>query len=141
MQQRDGSPPWDGNITWGGIFGRLRPDLIYNDGNLPPNLFELKPVGSEAAGALQLQTYLSMAAAKGAVAGDMTLIFQHSETIVIPGAWFSATTYTFKRTNVPGVVTYTIDNPSLLEQFERAIQKNNGKVPGLPWWPRRLILP
>lgn len=36
-------------------------------------------------------------------------------------------------TNFPGVVAYTINNPSLLEQFERAIEKNNGRIPGLPW--------
>lgn len=93
----------------------------------------MKPQGSEVAGSLQLQVYLQVGANKAVVAGDLNLIFQGGESITIPGGWFSATTYTFRRTNFPGVVTYTINNPSLLEQFERAIEKNNGRIPGLPW--------
>ena len=135
LQERDGNPPWSGNHTWNGTFGRLRPDLIYNDQNIPPNLFEIKPLGSEVAGALQLQGYLQLGVSKGAVPGDLNLIFQGSESITLPGTWFSSTTYTFRRTNLPGVVTYTVDNPSLLELFERAIQQNNGRVPGIPWAP------
>jgi RHS repeat-associated protein len=135
LQARDGSPPWSGNHTWNGTFGRMRPDIMYRDGSIPPNLFEVKAAGSEAAGLLQLQMYLQMGASKGAVAGDLNLIFQGSESITLPGGWFSSTTYTFRKTGMPGVVTYTINSPSLVEQFEKAIQNNNNRIPGLPWLP------
>lgn len=134
LQERDGSPPWSGNHTWDGIFGRRRADLIYNDSNIPPNLFEVKPLGSEALAIEQLGDYLKMGASRGAVPGDLNLIFRGGTRWTLEGGWFG-TTYTFYKTDIPGIVTYTIGRPSLVEQFERAIEQNNQRLPGLPWAP------
>jgi hypothetical protein len=126
---------WSGNTTFGGLFGRQRPDLLYRAGGFGTlNVFEVKPRGLEDVGADQLRGYITSASAVrgGAVIGDFDLIFQGQASITLEGRWFE-TTYTFRPSSRPGVVTYTIDRPSLVKKFQEAIDANKGKVPTLPW--------
>src|SRR5262249_41120886 len=67
LEGRDGPGVWSGNSPLDGLFGGGRPDLIYN--SAPYQVYEIKPVGSEAAGAAQLQGYLDSPGANGIV-GD-----------------------------------------------------------------------
>lgn len=69
---------------------------------------------------------------RGAVAGDLNLIFRGAPAIRLPGGWFPQATYTYRPSSIPGVVTYEIDNPGLVEQLQEAMQNNGNRVPVLP---------
>ena len=132
LQGRDGDNVWSGNTTFGGLFGTGRPDLIYNDA--PNQVYEIKPDGSEAAGAAQLNRYLNTAGAQ-ATAGDFTRIFGGGSSITLAGGWFGDTTYTYSASTYSGVVTYQVDQSSVFEQAFRLFSQRPLGVP-LPLPPR-----
>lgn len=49
---------WEGNVTFGGEFGRLRPDLIYVREFTRIQVYEIKPFGSDDAAKADLGIYL-----------------------------------------------------------------------------------
>jgi hypothetical protein len=133
LQGEPGGDLWSGNTNFGGLFGSGRPDLIYSDA--PNQVFEIKPEGSEAAGAAQLARYLNTPGANS-IAGDFGLIFGRGSSITLTGGWFGETTYTYRPSALPGVVTYSVDQSSVFEQALRLFSQKPMGGP-LPLPPRR----
>jgi hypothetical protein len=123
---------WSYNTTLGGLFGSLRPDLIY--ASTPMNIFEIKLDGSAAQGDAQLQGYLNTPGAQ-AVPGDFNLIFKGASSLTLTGGWFGGT-YTYSPSSYQGVVTYTYDAPELLSQIVGVLTQPRGVGGGLPLPPR-----
>jgi len=112
---------WHGNPTLGGMFGNRRPDLIY--GESPGLVYEIKPSGSEAAGAAQLQDYLGTPGAN-AITGDSFTIFRGAPSLTLDSHWFPGrTTYTFAPSGYDGVVTYTVNQQTIFQQVLQAFRQ------------------
>jgi RHS repeat-associated protein len=127
LQERDGDV-WSGDNTYGGLFGSKRPDLIFNREGVV-DIFEIKPAGSDALGAKQLQGYLDIAGS-AASPGPFGLIFTPLDPIITrTGAWFGAS-YTFKPGAYSGVVVYSVDQSSLADQILKVL---NQKPSGIVW--------
>ena len=130
---------WQGNTTLGGIFGDGRPDLIYD--NMPMDVFEIKPDGSAALGAAQLQGYLNTPGAQ-AVPGNFGLIFQGAPSLSLTGGWFGDVTYTYSPSpDYPGVVTYSVSSPDIFERASRLFTQrpSGGPLPLPPRLPPVLV--
>jgi RHS repeat-associated protein len=114
LQQRDPGLWDESNTTMGGIFSG-RPDLIYD--SMPRDVFEIKPDGSAASGAAQLQGYLNTPGSQ-AVAGNFNLIFKGTDApnVTLSGGWFGEATYTYSASAFPGVVTYSVGSSETFTQ-------------------------
>ena len=132
---------WSGNTTWDGLFGTGRPDLVYAGTN-PLSVYEIKPDGSAAAGAAQLQRYLNTAD-EDAVAGDFFHIFRGAPSLTFSSQWFlGRTTYTYTPSSYLGVVTYTVDNQSVFQDISQAFRQRPVGAPSpLPLPPPVPVLP
>jgi hypothetical protein len=131
---------WSGNITGGGLFGRGRPDLLYD--SKPKEAYEIKPSGAEAAGAAQLARYLR-AAGGAAIPGSFERIFGSKPKLTLQSSWFfGRTTYTYSPSSYPGVVTYTVENTSVFQDIFQAFRQRPAGGPSpLPLPPPPLPLP
>jgi hypothetical protein len=124
---------WEGNTTLKGLFGDSRPDLIYTR-SMPYDVYEVKPEGSELEGKNQLDSYVS-AAGSQAMPGDLGRIFKGPSSFTLPGGWFGEARYTYSSSNIPGVITYTVENRfDTLEQIGNLLGQRS---PGMPWLPPR----
>lgn len=120
-------PSWTGNTTYDALFGTGRPDLIYPSD--PLSAYEIKADGSDAAGAAQLQRYLNTADG-AAMAGSFLRIFRGAPSLTLESGWFPMrTTYTYSPGLYPGVVTYTIDRPSVLQEIYSVFQQKPRGAP------------
>ncbi len=118
--RRDGNR-WLGDTSFGGLFGRGRADLIYKGD--PNFVYETKVDGSDAAGAAQLEGYLSRCAGE-CIAGDDYTLFKGASSLSLDSiSFFSRTTYTYTPSAFyRGVVTYTVNDTSVFDQVLQAYQ-------------------
>jgi len=122
LQSRRDGDLWSGNTIWDGLFGTGRPDLVYSDTD-PLSVYEIKPDGSAAAGAGQLQRYVSTSDG-AAVAGPFGLIFGSAPSLTLSSQWFfGRTTYTYTPSSYPGIITYTVNNQSVFQDVVQAFQQ------------------
>jgi hypothetical protein len=131
LQGRD-PDMWQGNIGLAGTYGGGRPDLIYD--SMPRDIFEIKPDGSAAQGAAQLQGYLNTPGAQS-VAGNFDLIFRGSSSLTLTGGWFGDATYTYTSSAFPGVVTYSVGSSDTFEFAKNLFSQRPFGAP-LPLPPR-----
>jgi RHS repeat-associated protein len=144
LNQRDPGQ-WVGNVTFGGEFGRYRPDLIYvGAGSFRRDVFEIKPLGMEAAAKSDVDFYLSLPTVKSSFQpGNTDLIFRGQGAMVVEAVWFfGRTKYNFYPGPEPGVVVYTINSQSDIAQdisdVIDQLVKNGFGLGGAPWWdPKR----
>jgi len=126
---------WSGNNTFGGLFGSGRPDLIFSLTD-PLSIYEIKPLGSDAAAEAQLSQYL-LSAGGAAMAGDNRFIFGGASSLTLNSDWFfGRTTYTyFPGQN--GVITYAVDNTNVFQEIWRAYtsRPNGGSLVPFPLSP------
>ena len=131
---------WSGNTAFGGLFGDGRPDLIYDE--MPREVYEIKPEGSEMAGATQLLGYLNTAGSQ-AIAGDFDLIFGGASSLTLSGGWFGEATYTYGPSAYSGVVTYTVNQTNVFDQALRLFSQRptGGTLPLPPRMPPIAVPP
>ncbi|HKU15263.1 MAG TPA: FG-GAP-like repeat-containing protein [Steroidobacteraceae bacterium] len=143
---RDRDPgQWVGNVTFNGEFGRYRPDLIYIGPNsFRLNVFEIKPLGSEALAVKDLEFYLTLPTLRSSfTAGNTELIFRGQGSLTVDAVWFfGRTQYRFYPGSAPGVVVYTINSQSdvvsdIADVIDELV-KNGFGIGTAPWWdPKR----
>lgn len=129
---------WTYNLGLSRMFGGKRPDYIYDE----IYMYELKPAGSEAAGAKQLEDYIITARGKGGIYdyGPDDLVFGAKKFISIDrdGLMYRffgvRTTYTYRPAGKPGVISYTTAHDYY--EMQRALSRTPSfspiKVPGPP---------
>jgi hypothetical protein len=137
LQQKDPGM-WSVNTTLGGIFGSGRPDLIYD--SMPRDVFEIKPDGSDAAGAVQLQGYLNTPGAQS-VAGNSSLVFGTGSSLTLTGGWFGEARYTYSPSSSPAVITYDVETPDVFQTARSLFQKPSGSPLILPPRVPPIIVP
>jgi hypothetical protein len=105
--------------------------LIYD--SMPRDVFEIKPDGSAAAGAAQLQGYLNTPGSQ-AVAGSFSLIFKGSDApnVTLSGGWFGEATYTYSPSAFPGVVTYSVGSSETFQQARSLFSQTTPRSFPLP---------
>jgi hypothetical protein len=129
---------WSGNIGFDGLFGSGRPDLVYDAA--PFEIYEIKSVGSDAAGRDQLQEYLN-ASGSQAIPGNFLRVFGQDSSIRLTGGWFGETTYTYSPGAFEGVIIYNVDQRSVFEQALKLFFQNpvGGPLPLPPRMPPILV--
>ena len=124
---------WDGsNTTLGGLFENKRPDLIYD--SMPRDIFEIKPQGSEALGAVQLNEYLNIPGTQS-IPGSFGLIFRGDSSLTLSGGRSSEARYTYSPSSYPGVVSYRVSGDDIFQQFRGFFSQRPTGMP-LPLPPR-----
>lgn len=116
---------WSGNLAMGGIFGGGRPDLLYSVDGVNYQGWELKTNEPEAEAQWATRSNLPR--------GDNNLIFRGQPSITLDANWgYGWTTYTYTPGSQPGIVTYTVNDRSVFDQFLQAL---GNPQPGIPWLP------